>query len=82
MNDIVIWFITITTFICGYVMGSRSHTITQEVQKKIVDIIGDKPTPGVVNHLTEEQIAEKHDPKKRGNLEAFNKLAQTLGWKK
>ena len=74
MNDLIIFFITIVYFCLGYYLGGKGKVITEEVKEKLSDIIKDKPTPGVVRRLTDVELAEKHDPKKKGNLEAFNRF--------
>lgn len=79
---IIEWILFILTFLIGYYLGGKGKDITQELQQRISDSIKDKPTPGVVRQLTEEEVAEKHDPKKKGNLEAFNRLFADLGIKK
>lgn len=77
MNNLIIWFITIVSFCLGYYLGGDKKISIHGVDKmwkSTKDKFKDRPKPGVVNHLTEEQIAEKHDPVKKGNLEAFNRL--------
>lgn len=71
---IIMWLLFSITFLLGYYLGGKGKIIASELQEKVHDIINEKPKPGVVNRLTEEQLQEKHDPKKRGNLEAFNRF--------
>jgi hypothetical protein len=68
------WILFLSTFLAGYYLGGKGKIITEELKEKIESL--QKPKPGVVNHLTEEQIADKKDPIKKGNLEAFNRFFQ------
>lgn len=79
---ITTWILFVLTFCLGYYLGGKGKVITEEVKEKLESIIKDKPRPGVVRQLTPEEIEDKHDPKKQGNLEAFNKLMTDLGVKK
>ena len=76
MNEIIIWLITILSFSFGLYLGAfwRGQNIAKEIKQKLGDTFQEKPKPGVVQHLTEEEIDEKHNPLKKGNLEAFNSL--------
>lgn len=72
----------IISLLVGYALGrySRPEEKMEEyweiVRKGAKSFSKDRPKPGVVNQLTEEQIAEKHDPIKKGNKEAFDRLFQ------
>lgn len=74
MNEIITWCLAVLTFGIGYYLGGRGKEIAEETAKRIKEFTIEKPTPGVVNHLTEEQIREKNDPLKRGNKEAFDRF--------
>ena len=64
--------ILLVFFAVGYYVGSRE--VRKEVQEKIEQVSREQVKPGVVRHLTDAEIREKHDPGKRGNLEAFNEF--------
>lgn len=61
--------------VLGYILrGSKkeNEVIVQGVTKEARAIIKGMPQPGVVRQLSDEEIREKHDPQKQGNLAAFN----------
>jgi len=66
------FLIFIITFLIGYFIGSRETK--REIKNQAEWIIKNKPEPGVVRHLTDEEIAAKKNPILRGNLEAFNEF--------
>lgn len=68
------WILFILTFSLGYYLGGKGRIIAEETKEQITKLMKDKPQPGVVNSLTPQQIEEKHDPIKKGNLESFNRL--------
>ena len=80
MNEFIIWLITIASFLLGVLFGRFQRPenevwgVFKDASKRIQEVKFDKPKPGVVQHLTPEEIEEKHDPTKKGNLEAFNSL--------
>lgn len=74
MSEVILWILSITTFLIGYYLGGKGKVIADEIQEEIKEKLRDKPKPGVVNKLTDEQLQEKQDPKKKGNLEAFNRF--------
>lgn len=73
--------IVLISIVIGYLLGSRKEK--EIIRERIERIkIKDKPKPGVVNHLTEEEMAIKHDLKKQGELEVFDKFMATQGIKR
>lgn len=71
---ILLYILFAITFLLGYYLGGKGKEVAVEIEQTISDIMRDKPKPGVVNHLNDEQILEKHDKTKRGNLDAFNRF--------
>lgn len=74
-----VWVLSLFTYLAGYYMGNRHlkkdiHQGVEVLKDTISDILKDKPKPGVVRRLTEEEIEEKHDPTKKGNKESFDRL--------
>ncbi len=62
------------TFSLGYYLGGKGKAISEEVKESLSNLIKDKPRPGVVNKLTEEQMEEKHNPVKAGNKASFDRF--------
>lgn len=80
MNDLIIFFIIIVSGCIGYILG-RYNKPEEEVVRyvnKMMDIFDDrmkeKPKPGVVRHLTDEELAEKKNPAMKGNKESFDRF--------
>jgi hypothetical protein len=74
MNDLILWLLFVLTFGLGYYLGGKGKIIAEEIGEQIKDFTLEKPKPGVVNHLSEIELKEKHDPLKRGNKEAFDRF--------
>ncbi len=73
---IISWILFVLTLLLGYALGRLSVTpeYIEKIQEKIKTLTEDKPKPGVVNPLSEEELAEKKDPQKAGNKAAFDKF--------
>ncbi len=67
--SLIVWTIILAV---GYFIGSRETK--RDVQEKIDELTTPQIPTGVVQRLSEEQMAEKHNKDKRGNLEAFNEF--------
>lgn len=76
---IIEWIFFMATFLIGFYLGGKGKAMSEEVREKLTEIVKTKPKPGVVQRLTEEQLAEKKSPTKRGNLEAFNEMFAEWG---
>jgi len=70
-------FAFILVFSIGYYVGRGQRV--EEIRKKVEKEMAAKPTPGVVRHLTDAEILEKHDPKKRAALEVFDEMMARFG---
>lgn len=70
-------FITLISLLIGYYLGSKETR--QQINTRITDTVDallpdNKPKPGVVNHLTPDEVKAKHDPRIKGNKEAFDEF--------
>lgn len=79
MNEfilILVWFTSwIIPLLIGFYIGASGMKIDKEIKDKVEKMYRkEKPKPGVVKKLTEEQLEEKRNPAKRGNLESFNRF--------
>ena len=79
---ITIWVLSLLTFLLGYYIGSRGKQIGDKIEKEIAEKFKDKPKPGVVRSLTPEELDDKYDPVKKGNLEAFDRMFAEEGIKR
>lgn len=67
--------LVIISSLIGYALGRYNRP--EEKIARLLDELPKKkgrPKPGVVNALTEEEIRDKHDPIKKGDREAFDRL--------